>query len=68
MQEFLSAANRRLHPSALFDDPIGILMKVRDSHGVEKELLVGDVNSLGGICDCCNATDGSTLIAYRRVA
>lgn len=67
MREFISANRGRLNPLRLFEDPIGVLMKVRYHDGDEQEMLIGGINDMGGTCDHCAGTNNLELIAYRRV-
>lgn len=48
-------------PFSKYAFEVGIKIKVRYTEGlasnpeiVEQEFLVGDINSLGGLCDCCS--------------
>ena len=31
-----------------------MLILVKHKNGEEKKMIVGDINELGGVCDCCS--------------
>jgi hypothetical protein len=39
----------------------GVLVRIDDG----RELLIGDVNDVGGVCRCCQLN--AKIVAYRRV-
>lgn len=46
----------------------GTLFKIRRGHGKKEQVvLVGDINELGGSCDCCCPHDGALVVASKRI-
>lgn len=43
----------------------GVIVELEDTE--PEQLLIGDINELGGVCDCCDVGDGSKVTRYAIV-
>lgn len=46
---------------------VGMVIEVQEMDGL-KQYLIGDMNDVGGLCDCCNRDNDTEIVTrYRNI-